>query len=74
MTYTYPTDSFLHEQGRVPPEGVAAAALAIRIRLNREKTARQPRTRHHAHTRDCRQPGVRESYARAHEPAWSEDR
>lgn len=49
------------------PEQIVAGAHAIRIRLNREKTARRNDTPLHRHTRDCRNPERRASYARAHE-------
>jgi hypothetical protein len=60
----------LHEQGRIQPDGVAAAAHAIRIRLNRERPASPPLSNIGKHTRDCRRDKAhRDSYARAHEGA-----
>lgn len=55
----------LWQQGRAgkPPDG----AHTIRIRLNREKSARRPQQGTAAHTRDCRDPAHRARYARAHE-------
>lgn len=60
----------LWEQGRCTPAGAAAGALAIRIRRNREKSARVVRKGIAAHTRDCRRdPAVRARIARSHEGA-----